>query len=204
MKTNIDNALRFYFDDMLRNGMPSQNSIEQAKAVFKSLFELSIDTIFIELTREKEDGPFVSGDIPQYSSLSDCFLIVDKLIRSGLNGISYTQAGFLLRTNQRRKGADCKYGENHAKCASLMGLCRVENSKIWKNSFTYAYEGLDESIKKSLRPKLCLGIKIIRGYFQHSESDVFIQEAMSCLSESTKKRRRPNIMRLINAVKESL
>ncbi len=204
MNTSQSNAFRFYFDDMLRNGVPSDESIKQAKSVFNSLLEVNIEAIVTELARLNESIVISSSDIPQYSSLPDCFHFVDKFIRSGLDGISYPQAGFLLRTNQRKKGADCKYGENHAKCAGLMGLCRIEKGKIWRNSFSYAYEEQDYSMKESLMPKLCLGIKMVRGYFQHLGSDGFIQETMSCLSESTKKRRKPNIMRLIYTVKESI
>lgn len=204
MNSNLHDASRFYFDVMLRNGVPSEETREQAKAVFNSLLKIEDYAIMTELTRQKEEVSFSSAEIPQYSSLFDCFLLVDKLIRSGLNGISYSQAGFLLRISQRKRDTDCKYGKNHAKCASLMGLCLVENGKVWRNSFTYAHEMLDDSIKESLMPKLCRGIKVIRGYFQHNESDIFIHNAMSCLSESTQKRRSHNIIRLINVVKESI
>lgn len=199
----FEKAVSFYTNKELKNGVPSETSISEANAILESLCKISTSEILMRLEMISEDWEFSCSDIPQFSSLEDCYLSVDRLIRSGLDGITYARMGFLLRTGNRKKGADCKYGENHSKCAGLMGLCRIDKG-IWRNSYSYAYESLPDKLKSSLQPKLCLGIKLIRGYFKNEESEEFLKEALHCLSASTHRRRISNIRTIIQFVKKDL
>ena len=199
----IEQGMRFYYDTQLRTSSPDDSLVNEAVSILYALSKLSLDDILSYMRNCEENWSFVSADIPQFSSFADCFAVVDKLIRSGLDGVSFSQMGFFLRNTQRKKGADCKYGENHSKCASMMGLC-ITDKGVWINSFGVAYEKLDEGLKASLQPKLCLGIKLIRGYFLDGESQTFLEEAMNTLSDSTRKRRLPNIRTLIETVKREI
>lgn len=198
----LSSALRFYNDTSLKQVPPTPESIAEAKSV---LLELSNISVFELLSNFKtqEGIEYTSASIPQFSSIDDCFNGIDRLVRSGLDGVSFAKMGFFLRTTQRKKGADCKYGENHIKCAELMGLCRIDKG-VWKNPFSYAYEQLDDNLKILLRPKLCLGITIVREYFIHGEDESYLSDAFSCLSETTRKRRIPNVRTLITTVKADL
>lgn len=203
MTYDISTALIFYRMNGLRSESPTIETISEAKKVLEALAAIPTEDILRELQQMPISNKFSSYNIPQFSSLDDCFNSIDKLIRSGLDGINFARMGYLLRTNKRKKGADCKYGENHAKCAELMGLCRINNG-IWRNSYSYAYESLDDYSKEKIKPKLCLGIDLIRGFFANHMSDEYIKEAFSCLSESTRIRRRPNIKKIIETVKKDL
>lgn len=195
--------LSFYYNIELRTDIPNDESIIKAKEILYTLSRVSTKEVVDELSKLTQTEVFTSSTIPQFSSLDDCFDSVDKLVRSGLDGVSFARMGYFLRTNSRKKGADCKYGENHSKCAGLMGLCRIQNG-VWRNSYSFAYEALDEATKIKIRPKLCLGIGLIRGYFINEQSESFIQSAISCLSESTQIRRKSNIKTLIETVKQDL
>ena len=195
--------MRFYYDTPLRISSPDDSSVNEAVSILYALSKLSFDEILSYMKKREENWSFASADIPQFSSFSDCFVAVDKLIRSGLDGVSFSHMGFFLRNTQRKKSADCKYGENHSKCASMMGLCKTDKG-VWTNSFGVAYEKLDEGLKDNLQPKLCLGIKLIRGYFLNGESQTFLEEAMNTLSDSTRKRRLSNIRTLIETVKKEI
>lgn len=201
MKISQTNPISFYTNSDLRTSTPTDESIVAAKDILCALSSVSTKDIICELSKILKTEAFTSSMIPQFSSLDDCFESVNKLIRSGLDGVSFARMGYFLRTNQRKKGADCKYGENHSKCAGLMGLCRIQNG-VWRNSYSYAYESLDDVTKIGIRPKLCLGIGLIRGFFVNGQSEQYIQSAMSCLSESTQLRRKSNIKTLIETVKQ--
>lgn len=199
---SLSNALRFYNDSSLKQATPTQESIAEAKSVLLELSKISVFELLHNF-KSPEDIEYTSASIPQFSSIDDCFNCIDRLVRSGLDGVSFAKMGFFLRSSQRKKGADCKYGENHIKCAELMGLCRIEKG-VWKNPFSYAYEQLDDNLKVLLRPKLCLGITIVREYFIRGKNESYLSDAFSCLSESTRKRRIPNVRTLINTVKSDL
>lgn len=194
--------MRFYQDNHLRKANPSTEDVDVAQLILYALHKISINDILSELALNHEDWDFKAGEIPQYSSLKDCFRGVDCLVNSGLQNVPYVQMGFFLRTQPRKRGADTKYGENHAKIAAMMGLCCLDKA-IQPNAFSYAYESLDVNVKTAIQPKLCLGIKLIRGFFLNGESLQFITDSIACLSESTRKRRLPNILYLIKTVKES-
>lgn len=203
MKNSQTNHISFYYNSNLRSSTPTDESIIAAKDILYALSSVSTKDIICELSKKTETEVFSASTIPQFSSLDDCFESVNKLIRSGLDGVSFARMGYFLRTNHRKKGADCKYGENHSKCAGLMGLCRIQNG-VWRNPYSYAYESLDDATKIIIRPKLCLGIGLIRGFFVNGQSEQYIQSAMSCLSESTQLRRKSNIKTLIETVKQDL
>lgn len=200
---NLLMSLRYYYDAGLSKPNPSLESIFQAKEVMDALSKVSIVDLMAYFVIHEEDWSFSPSDIPQFSSLDDCWNVIDKLVRSGLDGVNYKKIGFFLRAYPKKEMADQKYGENHIKCAALMGLC-VVNKGGWKNAFSYAYECLSDQAKKSLIAKLCLGIRLIRGYFIQGQSDIFLENALNCLSESTKKRRLSNIKLLIEIVKSEL
>lgn len=199
----ISTALRFYFDKSLRVPCPEEASINDAKKVLSALSMVSTHELIQYFISEKENIRITSGLIPQFSSLEDCFNAVDKLVRSGMDGVHYEKVGFFLRTRQRKTGADRKYGENHIKCAMLMHLCTIEYG-VRKNAFSYAYEQLDNETKVKLRPKLCLGMDIIRAYFVQNQLDSYLTQTLACVSESTQKRRMSSIKSLINTVKSDL
>lgn len=204
---NINNyslsiALRFYNDASLRLATPTQETIAEANSVLSELSKISIYELMSNFKSEG-DIEYTSASIPQFSSIDDCFNGIDRLVRSGLDGVPFEKMGFFLRTSRRKKGADQKYGENHIKCAEMMGLCHI-NKVVWKNAYSYAYEKLEDDIKLAIRSKLCLGITIIREYFINGENETYLSYALSCLSESTRKRRMPNLRTLVTTVKSDL
>lgn len=145
------------------------------------------------------------GDVPQFSSLDDCAYKVPFLVKDcGLDDLTYTQLGFMLRTKPRKEGADMKYGENHAKTAAQMGLCSIKNARIYPSYLGVAYCNLDKEIQIKLLPKLILFIPYIYNQYASKSSCEDIKASISFLSLSTQKRRLTNIWSLINQVNKVL
>ena len=146
------------------------------------------------------------ADICQFSNFDDCYYrVIDLAIRSGIEGISWDKMGFLLRVKPRTKVADQKYGENHGKTAVQMGLCQMDNRHhFWPTALGIYCNRLNKDIREELKSKFCLYIPIIQNYFAGGMDEEMLQSYFSILTESTQKRRRPNINHLIGIVKESL
>jgi hypothetical protein len=147
------------------------------------------------------------GDVPQFSDLNDSFYKVPfVLMNSGLDSVSYEQIGYYLRRETRSALADKKYGENHAKTSMQLGLCELDDSrhKVQISSMGKIFYTLPEDRKKKLIPKLCLYIPLIQNYFLTNRSEDVLDSGLSVLSESTRKRRRPNVNTLIDIIERSL
>lgn len=146
------------------------------------------------------------ADICQYSSFEDCYYrVINLTVRSGIEGIAWDRMGFLLRTSPRSKMADTKYGENHGKTAVQLGLCQMDKyHHFWPTDFGVRFDELDMESKNELKSKLCLYIPIVQNYFHCDMDDNLLATYFDLLTETTQKRRRPNVSALINKVKESL
>lgn len=150
--------------------------------------------------------PINKADICQFSNLDDCYYrVIDLVIRSGIEGVTWEKMGFLLRVKPRTQVADTKYGENHGKTAVQLGLCKMDKfHRFWPTTMGECFNNLCDADKEALKPKLCLYMPIIQNYFLSDEDDELMQEYFNLLTESTRKRRRPNINCLVNIVKGAL
>jgi len=170
-------------------------------SILRTLERYDIEVIKAIIIEGYTPFPINKADIPQFSSFEDCIYKVPYLIKnSQLLDINYEQMGFLLRTEPRTSVADCKYGENHAKTAHQMGLCAMSKCKINMSCLGEAFISLSFEEQKALAPKLVLYIPLIQNYFAQGKSNMLLESYLSIMSESTKQRRLPNIMTLINKV----
>lgn len=174
--------------------------------ILKILIKKSCRQILEILEQECRLFPIDKADICQFSNFDDCYYrVIDLIIRSGIEGITWEKMGFLLRTTPRTRVADTKYGENHGKTAVQLGLCQMDkHHRFWATTMGECFNSLCGEDKEVLRPKQCLYIPIVHNYFVCGEDKELMEGYFSLLSESTSKRRRPNINRLINLVKEAL
>lgn len=145
------------------------------------------------------------ADIPQFSSIEDCVYKVPHLILvSQIEEITYGQMGYLLRTEPRTDIADLKYGENHAKVAAQLGLCFIQKHKVYPSCLGVAFDNLSAKSKTAILPKLILFIPFIQNIFVNQMTSNDIDSQLSILSDSTRRRRLPNVWTLINKVNEHL
>ena len=97
-------------------------------------------------------------------------------------------------------------GENHAKTSIQLGLCELDNTrhKVQLSPLGKAFYGLSQERKKALIPKLCFYIPLLQNYFLTNRSEALLDSWLSILSDSTKKRRRPNVNTLVDIINRGL
>lgn len=174
--------------------------------ILKLLLTHDCSTLLEIISSDYKPFGINKADICQYSNLDDCYYrVIDLAIRSRIEGITWEKMGFLLRTKPRSKVADAKYGENQGKTAVQMGLCSMDKQhRFWPTTLGMVFNQLNKEDKANLLPKFCLYIPIFQNYCMCGMNDEVINAYFSILSESTQKRRRPNINRIIDIIKNSL
>lgn len=192
------------FDQKLK--LCAISSLEVARIIISIMLKRSCQEILNIISYEWEPYPIDKKDICQYSDFDESYYNVVKLsIKSGIEGITWDRLGFLLQQKPASKIARQKYGENHGKVAIEMGLMTFDNNhNFWVTTFGMVFNELSEIEKENLKPKLCLMIPIIQNYFMLGQKQEVMDSYFSILSESTQKRRRPNIRKLLSIVKSAL
>lgn len=112
--------------------------------------------------------------------------------------------GYMLRGAKRNDIADKKYGENHIKTASQLGLCRFKKCRANTNAFGKLFVKISEMDRKNILPKICLYIPYVQNYFMAGATDEVREEILSILSVTTQNRRRTNVNTVIQTIKEAL
>lgn len=171
----------------------------------EDLFSLLLNTSCHELINLfcKYGFQFVikTSDVPQFSSFEDCVYKVPFLVQNcGIEDLTYTQIGFMLRKKPRKEGADLKYGENHAKTAAQMGLCAISKCRVYPSFLGISFLKLTNEEQRLLQPKMILFIPYIYNQYASKATYENIMESVSILKESTQKRRLSNIWSLVNQV----
>ncbi len=185
------------------------SSLEAARIVVGILKQVSCHDILDVIKKDFKPYTIKVTDIPQFSSLDDCFRgVTEAIVTSGLKDITFEKMGYLLRTDPRNTIADKKYGENHSKTAEILGLTSI-SVVIGKKAVNITplgevFYALTQAEQKDLQPKLILYAKMMQNFFAIDENEDILSEMMSELSESTRKRRHTNVMAFINTVKHRL
>lgn len=137
-------------------------------------------------------------NIPQYSRL-DAVEKVLQIVESN-PGCNYELIGYFLNKNTS-KVAQRKYGENHYKTAALLNLT------TWKQPYSVTFLGkeymqLEADIQKEIKVKLFLLIPIIERTIIRSkyESVNMMDVLRKYLSESTARRRGPNVRKMMDYI----
>lgn len=181
-----------------------------AKRLIQILLKYSLEDI-IDIIINSENLETVDKDnIPQYSDLRDSFYEVNKILVQSDMKMTFEELGFYLarQHNDLKEGlvAQKKYGENHAKLATLLDLaCITKNGNkahIFSSVLGSNFYHLSETEKKELIKRLCLRIPIIQSVFK-AGSVKQIDEEIKILSASTQNRRRSNVINVLRSIIEN-
>ena len=170
---------------------------------------LSVELIeIIEILKEADLDNILPSNIPQYSKMDDAIhSVVDILFRTGEANLTYEDLGYYLDGKDKSDVAQKKYGENHAKFATLLDLTSITALKnvnyIGLSVLGHAYYNLTKDKKEALVARHALRIPIIQHLLVDAfEKEVTISDYMHGLSNQTKKRRKSNVVDLINFLKK--
>ena len=124
--------------------------------------------------------------------------------------MTYKELGtYIDNGKEKNEVAQRKYGENHSKMATLLDLAVISRSDntylVSLSVFGAAYNRRNDSEKKKLAARLLFRVPIIQKVLIDALSfNVNILDELSCLSNKTKTRRKPNIVFLLKFISNEL
>ena len=143
-------------------------------------------------------------DVDQYSSFEDASTGICKILSSDDNdGLTNIEVGSALLNDGkvRKDGALRKYGENHAKTGMELGLVQNCYSRYYLTCLGMIFNQLDDSNKIELIRRTILRNRFFQKIIKKSQlGPVSLIKEMSFLSDSTAKRRMPNVRNLYTMI----
>lgn len=163
---------------------------------------------FVEYVNNEYQRKSISAkDVIQFSSFYDATEgICIKLKEIDNPGLKFIDVGRLLLDDgkDRKEGAYVKYGENHAKTATSLGLVFEFYNTYYLSCVGDIYIGLQEKEKKCLLDRLILRSVLIARMLQASQNGrVNMREFLYMLSDSTYIRRKSNVRKVVDYLYQS-
>lgn len=177
--------------------------------VSKKLVTDLVDTSekrLLTLLRSSEKLETISEEnIPQFSNISLAVLNVPNRLSDVGIPVNFEDLGYYISLDnpniKQNKVAQKKYGENHAKLATLLDLAYINTGKsshfVEISQFGKYVVTLSNEDRMKLAEKLRLRIPIIQRVLMSGEVKEQIDQDISILSPSTQKRRRSNVIDLV-------
>lgn len=164
---------------------------------------------FLNYMREHYNISFLEPkDVIQFSNLSDCTTnICRKFKTNGDSGFNALEVGRMLEDDgvERKSGALVKYGENHAKTATELGLLQCMDNKFFLSCFGYVFNELSDEKKIDFLIRLILRNKLvwrlIYKAITRGSSNYYSETGF--LSKSTQVRRKSNVKHLFDFLYKS-
>lgn len=136
-------------------------------------------------------------DVVQFSSFADATEGVCRALSEvDNNGLSTIEVGRALLNDgkERKDSALRKYGENHAKTAIELGLVNAYYSRYYLTCLGLIFPQLESFDQKELLRRTILRNRFFQKVVKKSQQGpVSLMNEISFLSESTAKRRMPNV-----------
>lgn len=180
---------------------------ENIEKEFFNLLECKIeDVIFAILVRENDS--ICPSNVPMFSNFDDCTTNMCLLLDCINNrGVTMIELGKLFREYDAKDTAYYKYGESHAKTASLLGLTVIRNCdshlKVYLTNAGYflcKYPQYTRLLLERLILRTAIIQKIIKNYYM---SNLCVCDCLECLSYTTKVRRMPNVKKILEYLSNS-
>ena len=112
--------------------------------------------------------------------------------------------GYMLLQGARKDMAYQKYGENQSKTAAMLGLCCVMKGKVNVSYMGVYFCNLSEDDQKILLPKLLVYVPIVQNYLLAGRDEKLLDEYLSLLADTTRKRRVGNLNTMIQIVEKEM
>lgn len=170
--------------------------------VIEALNSLSVDQIRSLLKNCGYLKEVSAASIPQYSSFALAAMCVPDVLISSDTALSFRELGYKIYPGSKSDTAADKFGENHGKFATLIGLARVTKKNNHKafapSSLTDLFCKIEQTEKMDLLQRLCFRIPIIQHAVITSNPQKVIDKYLQqLLSTTTANRRRTNVMEVL-------
>lgn len=129
--------------------------------------------------------------IPQFGKVETIINVPSYFVMSGSCSADYPQLGFFLKQDVNATlTANTKFGENHGKAASILGIANCVHQRIVPSTLTYAFVELNHDQKEDIIKKLFFKIPAVQIILRSAKNGTINgYDPMTQLMESTKHRR---------------
>lgn len=176
---------------------PKEEMVEYVSQVNDISIEKIIEYIISE---HPVNGELEAKDIIQFSSFENATIqLCVKMNDFNDPGMKYKEIGKMLLNDgvDRKDSAYVKYGENHVKTATILGLTYELAGSYFLSSVGKMYIDLEEQVQKQLLCRLILRTKMISKIIQTEDREIDFRQLAKCLSDKTYVRRRSNTKRIV-------
>lgn len=180
---------------------------EDVRGYIAEINALSCETLVYGILHSISNETITAADIFQFSKFEDCTCNISRLLKEKNNpGVKAAEMGKLLLDDgeARKAGAYRKYGENHLKAATLLGLVWKYYDTYYLSCLGYVYDSLDKNEQKKLIVRLLLRNNLIKRILRASDKGKLnMRQFCYMLSDSTYVRRRSNLRTILKLLRDS-
>lgn len=175
---------------------------KESEDYVKSLIEIPMECYVEYVNSVAQKKSITSKDVIQFSNFDDATIrICSRLKEIDNPGLKVIDVGRLLLDDgkDRKDGAYVKYGENHAKTATTLGLVFEFYNTYYLSCIGGVYIDLHENDQKRLLDRLIVRSTLISRMMQASQNGrVNMREFLYMLSDSTYTRRKSNMRKVVD------
>ena len=170
--------------------------------------ESSLEEIYLAVRAIEDVELIAAANVPHFSQLESACRVPEILCMLG-EPLTFDQLGvYLDYVPGKKETANKKYGENHAKLATLLDLAEIVPGPrlvVEQTPFTRLFACLSNDERIALAARLAFRIPIIQQLLSDARlQEVAIADYLKPFSESTKKRRRPNIKAILDLISSNV
>lgn len=179
-------------------------SFSQSQSVLDSLLAMSIDEL-LAIVDSTEPDYFDTANIPQFGSIESLIRVPSIIVESGCGRMNYAELGLRLKNDVTAKlDANIKFGENHGKGASLLGLVNCIDRRFSLSSLSNGFNQIADSTKqRDVVLRLFFRIPLVQAILKSAKKGTTNgYDYMTGFTESTKKRRGQCLRAIFRDLKE--
>lgn len=202
LETNMDYTdyvISFLNKDNESDEVFQDGSLEELHEALDVISKVSFKEFFSAFNGINLEYELRASDVPQFSNMEHGLIRVPELLAFTTEGLSYYDIGYQI-VKATKEGACIKYGENHAKLASLFSLVKISNTRpaiVTNTSLGSLLTSVPYEEKKDLFRKLLMRDRFMKKLlYEALNGFVYYEDIVSFISPSTALRRRPNVKRL--------
>ena len=192
----ITTAARLFVSNEI--SFDTEMPLEQYTEIIKAIGGLEA-SVLLQIADHASNCHIESDGIPQFGSIEALISVPKILMKQGGCPLNYAQLGFKLKNDLNAKlEANIKFGENHGKGATQIGLVQCMNGMFSLTPIGKAFCCIDDSeIQTEIVCKLFFRIPVVQQILRFSKDipyNGFL--SMQSLGDSTKKRRSQCLRRI--------
>ena len=177
-------------------------SYDTATKILDELLKLSIEECLAIIDFHNYGNIADVKYIPQFGRIDTIIRVPYYFVNISYSNVDYAQLGFFLKPDVNASlGATTKFGENHGKAASILGITSCANKRIAPSALTRAFCSYDNENQNKILLRLFFRIPIIQIILKEASLGKYNGYIpMQSLMASTKQRRSQSLRAIFKSM----